>query len=365
MSGSNVKSGKRSNGAGCLRWVGRIILGVAILFLSLALIGAIYESIASARDEKLYKPKDQMVDVDGIQMRLDCRGSGSPTVVLESGAQSYSIHWWKVQDEVAKFTRVCSYDRPGFGWSDPTPMNSSQQVATLLHATLEAAGERPPYLMVGHSLGGVFVRAFAAEYPDEVVGMVLVDSSHEQQHLGIPPEFDPFIAVQMDSANKSLPIFQGAATLGLLRITRFIEPNFTYLEVPDDQSESVRAQVYRTNFYGTVKREVELGEICLSQTGELQSLGDMPLIVLSAEQNAREIFESYVAYEPYLESPSQLTFAIVQDYVGKLSALQDELAALATSGKRIIVKDSGHNIQLEKPQVVIDAIREVFEQIPG
>ena len=364
MSSSNVISGKRSKGAGCLRWVGRIILGVAILFLSLALIGAIYESIASARDEKLYKPIDQMVDVDGIQVRMDCRGSGSPTVVLESGAQSYSIHWWLIQDEVAKFTRVCSYDRPGYGWSDSAPaMSSSQQVATLLHATLEAAGERPPYLMVGHSLGGVFVRTFAAEYPEEVVGMVLVDSSHEQQSLRYPPEFDPFIALQTDLANKSLPILQGAASLGLMRVTGYMEPNFTFLKVPDNQSQSVRAQVYRTSFYGTVKREVAFMEICLSQPGELKSLGDMPLIVLSAEQNAREMYESNVVYEPYLDSPSQLTLAVVQDYVGNMSAMQDELAALSTCGKRIIVADSGHNIQLDQPQVVIDAIQEVFEQV--
>ena len=97
MSKENVASGKKRKGAGCLRLLGRVLMGGVILLSGLAIIGAIYEGVASARDERLYKPLDQMVDVNGVQMRLDCRGSGSPTVVLESGAQSYSVHWWLVQ----------------------------------------------------------------------------------------------------------------------------------------------------------------------------------------------------------------------------------------------------------------------------
>lgn len=365
MSNTDAADGKKRRGAGCLRWLGRVALGGVILLLGLAVIGAVYQGIASARDAKLYKPVNQMVDVNGLQMRLDCRGVGSPTVVLEAGAQSYSIHWWRIQDEVAKFTRVCSYDRPGYGWSDPAPaMSSSEQVAGLLHALLEAAGEGPPYLMVGHSMGGVFVRAFAGEYPDEVVGMVLVDSSHEQQNLAYPPEFEEVAALQTDLANKSLPILQTAATLGVLRVSGYLEPNFTFLGMPDDQREPVLAQVYRSGFYGAIKREVALGEVCLSQPGGLKSLGDMPLIVLSAEQDAREMYETLALLKPYLDSPSQLTLQVVQQYVATMDEMQDELAALSTRSRRIVIEDSGHFIQLEKPRVVIDAIREVFEQVP-
>jgi len=365
MSNAKMAAGKRRKRAGCLRWLGRVVLGVVLLLFGLAAVGAIYQGIASARDAKLYKPTDQMVDVDGVQMRLDCRGSGSPTVVLEAGAQSHSIHWWRVQDEVAKFTRVCSYDRPGYGWSDPAPaMSSSQQVAGLLHALLEAAGEGPPYLMVGHSLGGVFVRAFAAEYPGEVIGMVLVDSSHEQQNLRIPPGLEEYSAIQIELANTNLPIFQGAATLGLLRATGFLEANVAFLGVPDDQREPVLAQFYRSGFYGAMKREVALMEICLNQPGELKSLGDMPLIVLSAGQDAREMYEDLALLEPYLDSPSQLTLEIVQSMVDRYDENQDELAALSTRGERIAVEDTGHNIHLDQPQVVVDAVREVFEQVP-
>jgi len=365
MSKENVASGKKRKGAGCLRWLGRVALWGLILLLVLVATGAIYQGIASARDAKLYKPVDQMVDVDGIQLRLDCRGSGSPTVVLESGAQSYSVHWWLVQEEVAKFTRVCSYDRPGYGWSDPAPaMTSSQEVATLLHSLLATAGEGPPYLMVGHSMGGVFVRAFAVEYPDEVVGMVLVDSSHEQQALRTPAQLEEVTTLSMELQNKSLPILKGAASIGVLRATGYLEPNVAILGLPEAQSAPVRAQVYRTDYFRSLQRELVLMEVCMSQPGALNSLGNMPLIVLSAVQDARANYEAAVPLKPYLESPSQLTLAAFQEDVEIISHNQEELAALSTRSRHIVVKDSGHFIQLEKPQVVIDAIRDVFEQVP-
>jgi len=303
--------------------------------------------------------------VNGIQLRLDCRGVGSPTVVLEAGAQSHSIHWWRIQDEVAKFTRVCSYDRPGYGWSDPDRgMSSPKQVAELLHELLQAGGEGPPYLMVGHSLGGVFVRAFAAEYPGEVVGMVLVDSSHEHQDRQIPPELEEISQVKVEISLTNLRIFQVAAPLGLLRVSRILDPGLDILGLPETEKGPVLAQVYRSGYYAAIGREVELMASCLSQTGELQGLGDMPLIVLSAEQDAREMYEEMVIYEPYLDSPSQLTLQVVQQYVDTMDERQDELAALSTRGKRIVVEETGHFIQLDQPQVVIDAIREVFEQVP-
>ena len=164
MSNANVAVGKKGKGAGCLRWLGRVALGFLILLLVLAAAGSIYQAIASARDTKMYKPVDQMVDVNGIQMRLDCRGSGSPTVVLEAGGQSSGIYWVRIQDEVAKFTRVCSYDRAGYGWSDTVHETLlPPKVVEMLHALLEKAGEKPPYLMAGHSFGGIYVRTFTAE----------------------------------------------------------------------------------------------------------------------------------------------------------------------------------------------------------
>ena len=358
MSNTDMAVGKKSRGAGCLRWLGRVALGFLILLVGLAAIGASYQAIASARDEKTYKPMDQMVDVDGIQMRLDCRGSGSPTVVLEAGAQSWSTHWALVQDDVAEFTRVCSYDRAGSGWSEPVNEEvNPQQVAKTLHTLLENGGEEPPYLMVGHSFGGVLIRAFTTQYPDEVVGMVLVDSSHDDQSQRIPPEFAeaPEVTQLRDTMMTNLRINKVAEHLGLLRAFKIYDPGFASLQFSEQDKALLLAEMYRTGFFKAIGREMEMINAYESQHRELKSLGDMPLISLTRKVDAQDMLEKI--------PPTLQTMELAQQLADIANGNQEELAALSTRGKLIILDDTGHNIQLEKPQAVIDAIREVYEQV--
>jgi pimeloyl-ACP methyl ester carboxylesterase len=352
MSDANM-SGKKRKGAGCLRWLGRVALGLLILLLALAAAGAIYQAAATARDAKTYKPADQMVDVNGIQMRLDCRGSGSPTVVLEAGAGSSSRVWVRVQDEVAKFARVCSYDRAGYGWSDSLYEEMSpQRVAELLHTLLKNGGERPPYLMVGHSLGGIYVRAFAAEYRDEVVGMVLVDSSHENQNQQAPPELVDDFEKLKSAQLASVQLLKIAEPLGLVRAFKILDANGSMF--PEQEKGAVLAEMYRTGYIGANVRESNMSA---AYSGQPKKLGDIPLIVLSQKMDAQKLRGQYPP-----DFQSQLTMERWQEEADNVNAMQDELAALSTRGKRIIVEDTGHFIQLDKPQVVIDAIREVFAQ---
>jgi len=355
MSNANAAVGKKSKG-GCLRWLGRVALGGVILLLGLAAIGAIYQGIANARDVKAYKPMDQMVDVDGIQMRLDCRGSGSPTVVLEAGLGGSSTTWMRIQDDVAKFTRVCSYDRAGYGWSEPVHEElSPQQVAEMLHALLEKGGEAPPYLMVGHSFGGVYVRTFTVEYPEEVVGMVLVDSSHENQSQQVPPELVDDFEKLSNAQSISTLILQIAEPIGLVRAFKFLDASFNSFQLTEEEKERMLAEVYRTGYIGANVRE---GEMSSAYSGQPEPLGDMPLIVLSRKMDAQKLFE---LYPPAIQS--QLTMERWQQEADIYNEMQDELAALSTRGKLIFVEESGHFIQLDQPQVVIDAIREVFGQV--
>ena len=357
MSDAKVVPGKRSKGAGCLRWLGRVALWGVILLLGLVVVGATYQAIASARDEKLYKPVEQMVDVNGIQMRLDCRGVGSPTVVLEAGAGASSILWWRIQDDVAGFTRVCSYDRAGYGWSDPVHEElSPEKVADMLHTLLENGGDEPPYLMAGHSFGGIYIRAYNAQYPGEVVGMVLVDSSHENQSQQIPPEIanSPEYVKSIDTISAALRIYQIAAPVGLLRAFKLMDASIG-LMFSETEKESVLAELYRSGRWGAIERE---GEMTNAYSGQPQKLGDMPLVVLSQKMDAQKFFEQF----PPVPEP-QLTLEMMQPMVERYNENQDELAALSTRGKRIVVEESGHNIQFDQPQVVIDAIREVYEQI--
>jgi pimeloyl-ACP methyl ester carboxylesterase len=355
MSNANVAAGKKSKGAGCLRWLGRAALGFLILLVALVVAGAIYQAVASARDAKTYKPVDQMVDVNGIQMRLDCRGSGNPTVILEAGGQSPAYVWVWVQDEVAKFTRVCSYDRAGYGWSDPVHETMlPQQVAEMLHALLEKVGEKPPYVMVGHSFGGVYVRTFTAQYPGDVVGMVLVDSSHENQNQLTPaalaqsPEYVQGIKRMMTT----FQLIQLAEPIGLLRAFKILDAGIANYSLPESEKGSVLAQTYRSGYMGAYVRETIMMNNYSGQPGKL---GDMPLIVLSQKIDAQDMFKQI--------PPSVQSMELAQQMADVANGMWDELAALSTRGEWIIVEDTGHFIQLDKPQVVIDAIRDVFEQV--
>ncbi|NJC97574.1 MAG: hypothetical protein C3F07_15230 [Anaerolineales bacterium] len=358
MSSVNVSAEKKGKRRGCLYWLGRVVLGAAILFLVVIAVGAIYQAVASARDEKTYKPLAQMVDVNGIQMRLDCRGSGSPTVVLEAGAQGWSTHWALVQDDVAKFTRVCSYDRAGYGWSEPVDEElSPRPAAEMLHGLLENGGEKPPYLMVGHSLGGVFIRAFTSQYPDEVVGLVFVDSMHDNQSRRVPSEIteSPEMAQTIKLTITALRINQIIERIGLSRAFKLYDPAIANFPFAEKDKALLLAEMYHNGYFVAIKREVDMMIAYESQPRELKSLGDLPLLVLTRKVTAQDLM---------VQIPSTLqSMELAQQWADIVNGNQVDLAALSTRGELIIVEDTGHNIQFDKPQAVIDAIREVFEQV--
>ena len=154
-------------------WLG----GILAVLLILLLAGAIYESLAEAADAKAYPPPGQMVDVGGYRLHINCTGSGSPTVVIDAGWGDSSAGWGWVQPEVAKTTRICTYDRAGMGWSEASPQpRTAREFAKELHTLLAKANEPGPYVLVGHSLGGYTVRVYAHDYPAEVAGLVLIDA---------------------------------------------------------------------------------------------------------------------------------------------------------------------------------------------
>ena len=163
----------KRRGRGCLLWLG----GAMLLALGLILVGAVYESVTEASDVRAYPPPGQMVDVGGYRLHINCTGAGSPTVVIDAGWGDWSLGWSGVQPGVAATTRVCTYDRAGMGYSEagPLPRNAGQ-FAKELHTLLEQAGIPGPYVLAGHSMGGLTVRVFAHEYPAEVAGIVLIDS---------------------------------------------------------------------------------------------------------------------------------------------------------------------------------------------
>jgi pimeloyl-ACP methyl ester carboxylesterase len=152
----------------------KILLATIIV---LPMLGILYQTLAGAMDARRYPPPGELIEVKGRDMHLYCLGEGNPTVVLEAGAGGGVLGWAWIQPEVAKETRVCAYDRAGYGWSDETSGDlNAATVVEDLRILLEAAGERAPFVLVGYSLGGHYNRVFAHTYPEEVLGVVLVDA---------------------------------------------------------------------------------------------------------------------------------------------------------------------------------------------
>ena len=186
--------------------------------------------------------------------------------------------------------------------------------------------------------------------------MVLVDSSHENQAQQVPPEIanSPEFVRANSIMAIGLRIYQIGAPFGLLRAFKLMDASIS-LMFSETEKESVLAELYRTGRWNAIERE---GDMTSAYSGQPQKLGDMPLVVLSQEMDAQKYFEQ-LSQVP----ETQLTLEMMQPMVDIYIENQDELAALSTRGKRIVVKDSGHNIQLDQPQAVIEAIREVYEQV--
>ncbi len=327
------------------RWLRRALAGLLGLLVVVGIAGATYQAVASAADRRNHPAPGILVDVGGHRLHLWCAGSGGPTVVLESGAGGFSYDWSYIREDIAGFTRVCAYDRAGYGWSDPAESSlSSAEVAQDLHDLLTGAGEAGPYLLVGHSAGGVYVRSFSLLFPDDVAGMVLVDSSHETQGLRL---------TVMESVEKH--------QLSGLRTCRLLSP-FGLMRVlgvhtvPEDAPISAEAEaawlgrMYQNGFCGTVEREYQAFQADTRQTDPPADLGDIPLVVLT--RGRAMSFDDL----PVTEGVTQDT---LDDTNRVWLELQEELAGLSTNSTHQIVPDSGHYIHWDQPTAVLKAIQEM------
>jgi len=319
------------------------IISISILALLILLLGtAIAGAIARSNLSNKYPAPGQQVDMGGYTMHINCIGQGSPTVLLEAGKGDFSLTWTHVQPEIAKSTRVCSYDRAGYGWSEasPYPRTASTEVEEL-HTLLVNASVQGPYVLVGHSLGGMLVRMYAHEHPDEVVGMVLVDSLHEEFPNRLPEVIDEGNHI----AIRQLRTLAILSSTGIIALVPQSIPNFG---LPDDAYAQSQAVMATTSFFETSIAETtaESESVAEAHVMQMTSFGDMPLIVVSRGR-----------WDPF----SFFSDTENQQYWEGWQATQSELAQLSSEGKQIIAEQSGHFIQLEQPDLVIDAIQEVVE----
>lgn len=252
---------------------GRLLYPIMAL-AALASLGAGFESVAEAAGTRAMP--GQLVDVGGHRLHLRCTGTGSPTVVLEPGAGEMAANLGWITPAVARTTRVCAYDRAGRGWSDPagtTP--SGARVATDLHTLLHRAGVPGPYVLAGHSFGGLYVLAFAARYPDEVAGMVLVDSTAPAATNG------PAVATghaESRLTRRVATLLSTAARFGLARLYA----DLTFKELPAQDRDDVRASVATSTTVRSVVEEYVAGSTSTQDAAALRDFGDKPLLVLTA-----------------------------------------------------------------------------------
>ena len=257
---------------------GRWLLYPVIVTLALAAIGGGYQTLGEAADAKAYPMPGQLIDVDGHSLHLSCTGSGTPTVVLEPGAGEMSSNLGWIAPAVARDTRVCVYDRAGRGWSEPADTaQDGAQIATDLHTLLQRGHVPGPYVLAGHSFGGLYVLTFAARYPDEVAGMVLVDSTAPAS-AAKPAAASPGHGGSNDGMSRVSALVSTAARLGLARL--YAQSDFGSL--PPRSRDEVRASVATASMLRSTIDEYVQATASVEQAAALRDFADKPLVVLTA-----------------------------------------------------------------------------------
>ena len=339
------------------RVIKRISQVLVALVVLAAICGALFQAIANWRDGRRFPQEGRSVALGAafphVALNMDCSGQGGPTVILDTGLGVPAVGWKFVQPEVAKFARVCSYDRAGYGWSTPGPLpRTSEEIVKELHALLAASGEKGPYVLVAHSFGGFNVRVYAKEYPADVAGLVLVDTSHEDQESRMPGSLQTFMkkqSTQLEFQRKVAPIL---IFFGIARLTSGEEgpPN-----LPKSFLREVKYLQLQPKFVEATASEIQNFSASADEVRAAGNLGDRPLVVLTAgkEEDAKDL-------------PKELDKRDLDEFRKIwMNELQVEEARLSTDGKQVIVPDSTHMIPFFRPDTVIAAIREVCEAAKG
>jgi pimeloyl-ACP methyl ester carboxylesterase len=289
-----------------------------------------------------HTPPGQSYLVDGHQMRLDCTGSGSPTLVLDSGLGNDGLIWGGVQPVLAKTTRVCSYDRAGFGWSDALPPpRDADHIAAELHGLLISANVNGPIVLMGHSIAGIYIRDYATRYPDKVAGLIFVDGSTPLQNRnpafaanggnGPPPWFGMLLMKAASAAG--IPRLFGACSRSL--------PGF------GARAAKLQAEDQCHHPFAAIDREAKNFERSGEQTVHTGPYGTLPILILSQDP-AKAASEGL---------PTEIAKAWNQ--------MQEDLKRLSTRSRRIIARGSSHYVQLDRTELLEREVRLFLEQIRG
>ena len=304
------------------RSIVRIVVGVCGVVVLVALAGATYQWLATRKDLAATPPPGNLVDIGGFRLHLWCTGNGAPVVILDNGLGGTSAGWGFVQPEVARFTRVCSYDRAGMGYSDPGPSpRTARRIAGELAELLARSDIAGPVVLVGASIAGFNVRVFASDHPERAAGLVLVDASHEDQAHEVPQmaRFVPLLS-----------------TIGFFRLLG-VSFGQNVESLPPQVRLFAQATKFRAAGYQAAADEIihvrESAEEVRSSRRKLT----VPVLVITGALGGDENWRR----------------------------LQRDQASLSERGCLILARQSGHVVAVDQPEIVVDAIRTVVETARG
>ena len=322
---------------------------LAALIVLLVIIGVIWQTVTANAEASRNRAPGKLVEVSGIgsgkdaakphKMHLYCTGQGSPTVILEAGVPEWSLHWRPVQEGVARYTRVCSYDRAGYGWSEPGPKpRSAEQIVGELHALLAGAGEKGPFVLAAHSFWGPAALLYQHDYPAEVAGIVLVESWSPRMFSPTPTAIQQSLSVT-DGLGKMAPygLVRMLDNMNLLPLDAILRTDL----LPADLRPALKSAALGADLWNTMGNEYRAMATDAEQFKALGQLGALPLVVIRAGKHE----PGFYVLEPAWEQAQQ------------------ELAGLSTDSQIIVAADSGHNVQLQQPDLVVKAIQDIVDKV--
>jgi len=309
---------------------------IGFVLVGLIIFGLIFEQVAELIDKKTLKAPGQLIQVVDHKMHIYCTGeskNGSPTVILEAGGGNIWATWSRIQPKISQFTKVCSYDRSGYGFSEGSKdSRTNLEVVQELELLLRNANVPGPYVLAGHSIGGYYIRLFASRHMDEVKGLVFIDSSHEKQGelLNQPMSLTDKVM------NKVMEeVMYSAIRVGVARAVMTFDP--ALLGMPTENLNYNKGLLLSQTFEQTNKVEdMNAALQSASQVGAVRDLSNIPIRVLTAQ--------------------SSIDGAGDMDWLG----WQKDIANLSTNSKQITVANTSHYIHVDQPQIVIDQILELI-----
>jgi pimeloyl-ACP methyl ester carboxylesterase len=336
-----------------LRWLWRGLLAVLLLTLLVTILALIVETIRERRDAERFPPRGEMIDIGGRSLHLDCRGDGWPAVVIDAGAQDWSTGWRRPQKALARSTRVCTYDRAGLGWSDPTPEpHDGAHMVEDLHRLLRAAGVEQPVVLVGHSLGGMLNRIYYDRFPEDVAGMVLLEPGDPDQLDAMFEDLigesggEPALGAWVDG------LASAAARLGLVRwMYRNLWKDKGY---PDEEVAETRALIARPRAVRALASTMRHMPVTGALTRRNRSLGDIPLKVVYSSK--------FDEYGTRFESDEER-----HEFRAESFAFWNELVGLSSRGREPVMIDGANHMTMVRddrywPQVVT-VILEIVDEV--